>query len=90
MTMCEFLGMSMIVVAVIGVAFQLDHLLSALLLLEVVPLGLYLYMAEVAGFMCLFMIAMSACEAAVGLSLLVTTARAIGSDYLDTLSSVKV
>lgn len=90
MRICEFLGISLIVVAVVGVCFQLDHLLSALLLLEVVPLGLYLYIAEVSGFLCLFIISIRACEAAVGLSILVTGTRAIGTDYLETLRRTKV
>nr|YP_008815686.1 NADH dehydrogenase subunit 4L [Laternula elliptica]AGZ13055.1 NADH dehydrogenase subunit 4L [Laternula elliptica]AQZ26142.1 NADH dehydrogenase subunit 4L [Laternula elliptica] len=89
MTLVEFLGLGLVVTAVIGVSLQLEHLLCSLLLLEVIPLGLYCLTVGLDSFLCLFLLALSACEAAVGLAVLVASARAVGSDFLDSLSVSK-
>nr|YP_009178237.1 NADH dehydrogenase subunit 4L [Rana draytonii]AJW75541.1 NADH dehydrogenase subunit 4L [Rana draytonii] len=76
-----------------GLSFHRMHLLSALLCLEgmmlTVFIGLSLWPNQltIGPFMSpLIMLTMSACEAALGLSLMIATARSHGTDNLKTLS----
>nr|AIP86829.1 NADH dehydrogenase subunit 4L [Odorrana versabilis] len=76
-----------------GLSFHRMHLLSALLCLEgmmlVIFIGLTLWPNELTStpFMApLIMLTMSACEAGLGLSLMVATARSHGNDNLKNLN----
>nr|QOH92213.1 NADH dehydrogenase subunit 4L [Sylvirana guentheri] len=76
-----------------GLAFHRMHLLSALLCLEgmmliiFVALSLWPSQLSSASLMApLIMLTMSACEAGLGLSLMVATARSHGNDNLKTLN----
>nr|AIZ97056.1 NADH dehydrogenase subunit 4L [Papurana kreffti] len=76
-----------------GLAFHRMHLLSALLCLESMMLtifvGLSLWPSQLLSaplIAPLIMLTMSACEAALGLSLMVATARSHGNDNLKTLN----
>nr|YP_010248603.1 NADH dehydrogenase subunit 4L [Abramites hypselonotus]QTS03714.1 NADH dehydrogenase subunit 4L [Abramites hypselonotus] len=82
------------VLGLMGLAFHRTHLLSALLCLEGMMLSLFIALAtwslqlEVTAFSAapLLLLAFSACEASVGLALLVATARTHGSDRLQSLN----
>nr|AJI44497.1 NADH dehydrogenase subunit 4L [Stegastes flavilatus] len=77
-----------------GLAFHRTHLLSALLCLEGMMLSLYiatslwaLQLGSANFATCpLILLAFSACEASVGLALLVATARTHGTDRLQNLN----
>nr|AVP25642.1 NADH dehydrogenase subunit 4L [Chiasmocleis ventrimaculata] len=80
-------------VALTGLAFHRTHLLSALLCLEAMMLtiflGLTLWPSNLSPTMLmapLISLTFSACEAALGLSLMIATARSHGSDKLKTLN----
>ncbi|YP_009687358.1 NADH dehydrogenase subunit 4L (mitochondrion) [Pyxicephalus adspersus] len=78
----------------LGLAFHRMHLLSALLCLEGMMLTIFLSLSLwplslnlTSPFMSpLLMLTLSACEAALGLSLMVATARSHGTDNLKTLN----
>nr|AWG47147.1 NADH dehydrogenase subunit 4L [Anomaloglossus surinamensis] len=78
----------------LGLSFHRAHLLSALLCLEGMMLSLYmglsLWAAKMApissGMFPIIMLTMSACEAGLGLSLMIATARSHGSDNLNSLN----
>nr|UDP58826.1 NADH dehydrogenase subunit 4L [Glyphoglossus yunnanensis] len=79
-------------IALLGLAFHRTHLLSALLCLEAMMLtifiGLALWPNHLLSSMAmapLIMLTLSACEAAMGLSLMIATARSHGNDNLKTL-----
>lgn len=80
--------------SLIGLSFHRAHLLSALLCLEgmilsiFIGLGLWaLKFALIAPLMYpIAMLTISACEAGLGLSLIIATARTHGSDNLNTLN----
>nr|AVP25655.1 NADH dehydrogenase subunit 4L [Elachistocleis ovalis] len=76
-----------------GLAFHRAHLLSALLCLEAMMLTIFIGLTiwpntlSLTTFMTpLIMLTLSACEAALGLSLMIATARSHGSDKLKTLN----
>nr|NP_739797.1 NADH dehydrogenase subunit 4L [Melanotaenia lacustris]YP_009132695.1 NADH dehydrogenase subunit 4L [Melanotaenia parkinsoni]YP_009178029.1 NADH dehydrogenase subunit 4L [Melanotaenia splendida]YP_009252822.1 NADH dehydrogenase subunit 4L [Melanotaenia australis]YP_010892809.1 NADH dehydrogenase subunit 4L [Melanotaenia fluviatilis]WJQ22474.1 NADH dehydrogenase subunit 4L [Melanotaenia splendida tatei]AJW75320.1 NADH dehydrogenase subunit 4L [Melanotaenia splendida]AKA63388.1 NADH dehydrog len=77
-----------------GLAFHRSHLLSALLCLESMMLSLFLALSlwtlqlNSTSFSTspLLLLAFSACEASVGLALLVATARTHGTDRLQNLN----
>nr|AGN71187.1 NADH dehydrogenase subunit 4L [Gastrophryne olivacea] len=76
-----------------GLAFHRAHLLSALLCLEAMMLTIFIGLAlwpnnlSPINFMTpLIMLTLSACEAALGLSLMIATARSHGSDKLKSLN----
>nr|AVP25679.1 NADH dehydrogenase subunit 4L [Kalophrynus pleurostigma] len=80
-------------IALLGLAFHRIHLLSALLCLEAMMLtifiGLALWPSNFLTSMLmapLIMLTLSACEAAMGLSLMIATARSHGNDNLKTLN----
>nr|AYW03962.1 NADH dehydrogenase subunit 4L [Anomaloglossus sp. 'Mitaraka'] len=78
----------------LGLSFHRAHLLSALLCLEGMMLSLYLGLALWAakmtmmssGMFPVIMLTLSACEAGLGLSLMIATARSHGSDNLNSLN----
>nr|YP_010891582.1 NADH dehydrogenase subunit 4L [Hydrophylax leptoglossa]WJL98138.1 NADH dehydrogenase subunit 4L [Hydrophylax leptoglossa] len=76
-----------------GLAFHRMHLLSALLCLEGMMLTIFVALSLWPGQLLstplmapLIMLTMSACEAGLGLSLMVATARSHGNDNLKTLN----
>nr|YP_009685798.1 NADH dehydrogenase subunit 4L [Nimbapanchax petersi]QDU91839.1 NADH dehydrogenase subunit 4L [Nimbapanchax petersi] len=77
-----------------GLTFHRTHLISALLCLEGMMLSLFMALSlwtlqlNSTSFSCspLFLLAFSACEASVGLALLVATSRTHGSDRLASLN----
>nr|YP_009704450.1 NADH dehydrogenase subunit 4L [Oligosarcus argenteus]AXY96055.1 NADH dehydrogenase subunit 4L [Oligosarcus argenteus] len=77
-----------------GLAFHRTHLLSALLCLEGMMLSLYvalaLWMLQLGSTTFsaapMLLLTFSACEASVGLALLVATARTHGTDHLQSLN----
>nr|YP_003345341.1 NADH dehydrogenase subunit 4L [Serrivomer beanii]BAI53362.1 NADH dehydrogenase subunit 4L [Serrivomer beanii] len=77
-----------------GLAFHRKHLLSALLCLEAMMLSLYIAMAlwssqtgaNTFSSAPMMLLAFSACEASVGLALLVATSRTHGTDHLKSLN----
>nr|BAJ10968.1 NADH dehydrogenase subunit 4L [Staurois latopalmatus] len=80
-------------IVLMGFSFHRTHLLSALLCLEgmmlVIFIGLSLWPSQLTPsslVMPLILLTMSACEAALGLSLMVATARSHGNDNLNTLN----
>nr|AYW03996.1 NADH dehydrogenase subunit 4L [Anomaloglossus sp. 'Bakhuis'] len=78
----------------LGLSFHRTHLLSALLCLEGMMLSLYLglslWTAKMtilsSGMFPVIMLTLSACEAGLGLSLMIATARSHGSDNLNSLN----
>nr|YP_009685980.1 NADH dehydrogenase subunit 4L [Aphyosemion cameronense]QDW10496.1 NADH dehydrogenase subunit 4L [Aphyosemion cameronense] len=85
---------SMFTLGLAGLTFHRTHLLSALLCLEGMMLSLFIALSlwsmqlNSINFSAspLLLLAFSACEASVGLALLVATARTHGSDRLNTLN----
>nr|ALP29937.1 NADH dehydrogenase subunit 4L [Strauchbufo raddei] len=94
MTNESWLLFSTFMLSLIGLSFHRAHLLSALLCLEgmmlsiFIGLGLWaLKFTLIAPLMYpVIMLTMSACEAGLGLSLMIATARSHGSDNLSTLN----
>nr|QDX07548.1 NADH dehydrogenase subunit 4L [Callopanchax toddi] len=94
MTLLPFITTSMFVLGLMGLTFYRTHLLSALLCLEGMMLSLYMALSlwtlqfNSANFFAspLLLLTFSACEASVGLALLVATSRTHGSDRLHTLN----
>nr|AYW03912.1 NADH dehydrogenase subunit 4L [Anomaloglossus sp. 'Brownsberg'] len=78
----------------LGLSFHRAHLLSALLCLEGMMLSLYLGLSLWTAKMIMMsssmfpvvMLTLSACEAGLGLSLMIATARSHGSDNLNSLN----
>nr|AVP25730.1 NADH dehydrogenase subunit 4L [Scaphiophryne boribory] len=88
-----FILISTFFITLMGLAFHRTHLLSALLCLEGMMLtifvGLALWPNNLSTTMLmtpLIMLTLSACEAALGLSLMIATARSHGNDNLKTLN----
>nr|YP_009685629.1 NADH dehydrogenase subunit 4L [Epiplatys togolensis]QDU24731.1 NADH dehydrogenase subunit 4L [Epiplatys togolensis] len=90
----KFTLSSMYALGLAGLTFNRKHLLSALLCLEGMMLTLFLALSlwvlqfNSMNFAAspLLLLAFSACEAGVGLALLVSTVRTHGSDHLSTLN----
>nr|BBO49578.1 NADH dehydrogenase subunit 4L [Breviceps mossambicus] len=87
---------AMFSILLMGLSFHRLHLLSALLCLEgmmlTIFIGLSLWsnnLTFATSFSPLIMLTMSACEAALGLSLMIATARSHGSDNLKTLNTLQ-
>nr|AMP87993.1 NADH dehydrogenase subunit 4L [Microhyla butleri] len=83
-------------IALLGLAFHRTHLLSALLCLEAMMLTIFIGLAIWPNHLSpsmtlapLIMLTLSACEAAMGLSLMIATARAHGNDNLKTLNLLR-
>nr|AGN71123.1 NADH dehydrogenase subunit 4L [Crinia signifera] len=89
-----WLLISMFFLGALGLSFHRTHLLSALLCLESMMLALFLGLALWASYLVIaapmvlpiISLTMSACEAGLGLALMIATARAHGSDNLNTLN----
>nr|NP_116775.1 NADH dehydrogenase subunit 4L [Pelophylax nigromaculatus]YP_001122921.1 NADH dehydrogenase subunit 4L [Pelophylax plancyi]YP_004891270.1 NADH dehydrogenase subunit 4L [Pelophylax chosenicus]ABM45883.1 NADH dehydrogenase subunit 4L [Pelophylax plancyi]AEC12170.1 NADH dehydrogenase subunit 4L [Pelophylax chosenicus]AMB27363.1 NADH dehydrogenase subunit 4L [Pelophylax nigromaculatus]UWI53479.1 NADH dehydrogenase subunit 4L [Pelophylax chosenicus]UWI53492.1 NADH dehydrogenase subunit 4L [Pelo len=88
-----FFLIMMFTIVLMGLSFHRMHLLSALLCLEGMMLTIFIGLSlwpnqlSVAPLMApLVMLTMSACEAGLGLSLMVATARSHGNDNLKTLN----
>nr|YP_009654580.1 NADH dehydrogenase subunit 4L [Polypedates braueri]AMK46138.1 NADH dehydrogenase subunit 4L [Polypedates braueri]QCI03848.1 NADH dehydrogenase subunit 4L [Polypedates braueri]UKT59899.1 NADH dehydrogenase subunit 4L [Polypedates braueri] len=84
---------TMYLIALMGLAAHRMHLLSALLCLEGLMLVTYIAMSLCPNYLILaayvfpiFLLSMSACEAALGLALMVATYRSQGDDNLMTLN----
>nr|YP_010281936.1 NADH dehydrogenase subunit 4L [Turbo cornutus]UKH51315.1 NADH dehydrogenase subunit 4L [Turbo cornutus] len=81
--------------SLVTLSFQYKHLLSALLSLEVMTLSLFILLISISanfnfeGPMCLILITMGACEASLGLAILVSLIRTHGNDYVSSFSSQK-
>nr|AGU46603.1 NADH dehydrogenase subunit 4L [Quasipaa shini] len=88
-----FLLTTMFAIVFMGLSFHRTHLLSALLCLEGMMLTIYIALSLWPNQLTpsslmfpLIMLTMSACEAGLGLSLMIATARSHGSDNLKTLN----
>nr|YP_010503104.1 NADH dehydrogenase subunit 4L [Pristella maxillaris]QYF07786.1 NADH dehydrogenase subunit 4L [Pristella maxillaris]UXD78987.1 NADH dehydrogenase subunit 4L [Pristella maxillaris] len=94
MSFTQFSFSSAFMLGLIGLAFHRTHLLSALLCLEGMMLSLFIALAlwalqlESSTFSPapMLLLTFSACEASVGLALLVATARTHGTDRLQSLN----
>nr|YP_009991890.1 NADH dehydrogenase subunit 4L [Urocolius indicus]QNN84764.1 NADH dehydrogenase subunit 4L [Urocolius indicus] len=81
----------------LGLAFHRTHLISALLCLESMMLSLYIMLSTwpietnttSASLIPVLMLTFSACEAGVGLAMLVASTRTHGSDYLHNLNMLQ-
>nr|YP_009178107.1 NADH dehydrogenase subunit 4L [Pseudanthias dispar]AJW75398.1 NADH dehydrogenase subunit 4L [Pseudanthias dispar]WNH20823.1 NADH dehydrogenase subunit 4L [Pseudanthias bicolor] len=97
MSISQFTFTSAFALGLAGLCFHRTHFLSALLCLEGIMLTLFIGMAmwvlqvEFSSFSLapLLLLAFSACEASVGLSLLVATVRTHGSDRLTSMTSLQ-
>nr|AFO38082.1 NADH dehydrogenase subunit 4L [Hoplobatrachus rugulosus] len=83
----------MFTIVLMGLSFHRMHLLSALLCLEGMMLTIFMALSlwptqlnSSALMAPLIMLTMSACEAGLGLALMIATARSHGSDNLKTLN----
>lgn len=87
-----FLRIMLIIGGYVRLLLERGHLLMVLLLLEVVMLGMFFYVivSLAVGFsnlyLSLVLIRFGACEAAVGLSLLVSLIRTHGNDFVSSLT----
>nr|YP_009353845.1 NADH dehydrogenase subunit 4L [Lyonsia norwegica]AQZ26154.1 NADH dehydrogenase subunit 4L [Lyonsia norwegica] len=83
-------GLFVSVAGLLGATLQRKHLLSLLLMLEVIPLGLYCSLVMAIGggmaYLCLYFLAFASCGGAIGVSLLMATARTSANDYVGSLS----
>nr|QGT35171.1 NADH dehydrogenase subunit 4L [Poropuntius huangchuchieni] len=94
MTPVHFSFSSAFILGLMGLAFHRTHLLSALLCLEGMMLSLFIALAlwalqlQITSFSVapVMLLALSACEASIGLALLVATARTHGTDRLQNLN----
>nr|WNH22396.1 NADH dehydrogenase subunit 4L [Harengula humeralis] len=94
MELAKFSFMMTFTIALAGLALQRTHLLSALLCLEGMMLSLYMALClwaiqmDMSTFSMAPMVVLTfaACEASVGLALLVATARTHGTDRIRSLS----
>nr|YP_009742254.1 NADH dehydrogenase subunit 4L [Euspira gilva]QID90336.1 NADH dehydrogenase subunit 4L [Euspira gilva] len=92
LTLTSMLGFLMTLIAL---SLQHKHLLSILLSLEAATMNLFIMMFSVAnnisfnGEMSLILITLGACEASLGLAILVSMIRAQGNDYVSSFSSQK-
>nr|YP_009311055.1 NADH dehydrogenase subunit 4L [Enteromius hulstaerti]BAV69659.1 NADH dehydrogenase subunit 4L [Enteromius hulstaerti] len=94
MTPVHFSFSSAFILGLMGLTFHRTHLLSALLCLEGMMLSLFIALAlwmlqlesTVYSTAPLLLLSFSACEASIGLALLVATARTHGTDRLQNLN----
>nr|QOJ44741.1 NADH dehydrogenase subunit 4L [Allobates aff. magnussoni AR-2020] len=85
---------TMFFLGLLGLSFHRAHLLSALLCLEGMMLSLFIglslwvlnFSLISPGMFPIIVLSMSACEAGLGLSLMIATARSHGSDNLNLLN----
>ena len=92
LTILSSLGFFM---ALIALSLQHKHLLSVLLRLEAATINLFIMLFSTSnnilfsGETALILITLGACEASLGLSILVSIIRARGNDYVSRFSSQK-
>nr|QVD40466.1 NADH dehydrogenase subunit 4L [Semisulcospira gottschei] len=91
LTLVSFVSFSM---ALLSLAFRYKHLLSVLLSLEALTMSIFillfsLFNTTISGEAALIFIALGACEASLGLSVLVSMIRARGNDYVSSFSTQK-
>nr|AXA45292.1 NADH dehydrogenase subunit 4L [Splendrillia sp. 2 MNHN IM 2013-9750] len=92
LTLLSILG---IIMAFLALSFQYKHLLSILLSLEAITMNLFILMFSLSanvtysGETSLILITLGACEASLGLSILVAIIRAEGNDYVSSFSMHK-
>ena len=87
----RLLGVSLSLIALV---LQHKHLLNVLLCLEVGIISLFLLLFSYSqsfyrGYVSLILITLRACEASLGLSVLVSMIRACGNDYVNSFSRQK-
>lgn len=88
----RFFRIMLILRAFVSLLLERGHLLMVLILLEAIILGLFSYLVfrvfrTVSNlYLCLAFIRFVACEAAVGLSLLVSLIRTHGNDFVSSLT----
>nr|YP_010985479.1 NADH dehydrogenase subunit 4L [Unedogemmula leucotropis]WOK81723.1 NADH dehydrogenase subunit 4L [Unedogemmula leucotropis] len=89
------LGMFGVFMALLTLSFQYKHLLGILLSLEAITMNLFILMfslsanVTLSGETSLILITLGACEASLGLSILVAVIRAEGNDYVSSFSMHK-
>lgn len=87
-----FIRIMLILSGYVGLFIERGHLLIVLLLLERVTLGLFgflLFSLENnmrGAYLCLVLVSFGACEASIGLSLLVSLIRRHGNDFVSSLT----
>ena len=87
-----FIRIMLILSGYVGLLMERGHLLIVLLLLEGVILGFFGFLLFSLGenmrgvYLCLVLISFGACEASVGLSLLVSLIRRHGNDFVSSLT----
>nr|ARK18672.1 NADH dehydrogenase subunit 4L [Conus belairensis]ARK18782.1 NADH dehydrogenase subunit 4L [Varioconus mercator]ARK18821.1 NADH dehydrogenase subunit 4L [Varioconus mercator] len=92
LTMLSILG---VLVSLLTLSLQYKHLLSILLSLEAVTMSLFVLMFSMSsnimltGETSLILITLGACEASLGLAILVAVIRAEGNDYVSSFSMHK-
>nr|QNV49096.1 NADH dehydrogenase subunit 4L [Isara chinensis] len=92
LTLLSMLGVFM---ALLALSLQYKHLLSILLSLEAVTMNLFIMMFSASsnisysGETSLILITLGACEASLGLAILVAIIRAEGNDYVSSFSMHK-
>nr|YP_009943000.1 NADH dehydrogenase subunit 4L [Littorina brevicula]QOD40605.1 NADH dehydrogenase subunit 4L [Littorina brevicula]ULR86929.1 NADH dehydrogenase subunit 4L [Littorina brevicula]UOH96718.1 NADH dehydrogenase subunit 4L [Littorina brevicula] len=83
------------VMALVALSLQYKHLLSVLLSLEAATMNVFIMLFTFSnnisfnGEMSLILITLGACEASLGLSILVSMIRAQGNDYVSSFSCQK-
>nr|YP_009000276.1 NADH dehydrogenase subunit 4L [Semisulcospira libertina]AHC70259.1 NADH dehydrogenase subunit 4L [Semisulcospira libertina] len=80
--------------ALLSLAFRYKHLLNVLLSLEALTMSIFillfsLFSTTISGEAALIFITLGACEASLGLSVLVSMIRARGNDYVSSFSTQK-
>ena len=88
------IGLISFIIALISLALRYNHLLRVLLRLEAITIRLFVllfsfYNSSLRGEAALIFIALGACEASLGLRVLVSIIRAQGNDYVSRFSTQK-
>nr|YP_009773383.1 NADH dehydrogenase subunit 4L [Leptochiton nexus]QIZ12594.1 NADH dehydrogenase subunit 4L [Leptochiton nexus] len=89
------IGCTVVIMAFLTLSLQRKHLLNSLLSLEMMALGLFILLLSMAGsnsseaMLTLLLLSLSACEASIGLAMLVVLIRTHGNDYVFSLSTHK-
>nr|YP_009707865.1 NADH dehydrogenase subunit 4L [Pseudocleopatra dartevellei]QEU52734.1 NADH dehydrogenase subunit 4L [Pseudocleopatra dartevellei] len=91
LVLVSFIGFFM---ALLSLSFRYKHLLSVLLSLEAVTMSVFILLfsffnTPISGEAALIFITLGACEASLGLSVLVSMIRTRGNDYVSSFSSQK-
>uniref|UniRef100_UPI0030E32962 NADH dehydrogenase subunit 4L n=1 Tax=Assiminea estuarina TaxID=2904674 RepID=UPI0030E32962 len=91
----SMISMMSFFLALVTLSLQYKHLLNILLSLEAVTMSLFILLFTLmnnisySGEMALILITLGACEASLGLSILVSVIRMRGNDYVSSFSSQK-